>query len=128
MSGQKQEDLMSIKTSIEDMNKFHQVKVLELLIANKGLTINENKNGVFINLSDLDEEMLNKLKQYVTYVDEQERELSKQEEKKNQFKETFFTNTETGSSKKTRIKINKGDKDNESSSTIADASQIITAE
>ncbi len=126
----KQDNLMEIKTSIEDMSKFHQIKVLELLSANKELTINENKNGVFINLSDLDADTLNKLKQYVAYVDEQEKDLNKQEEKKNQFKETFFTDTEQTAVHKTKakIKIAKGNKDNITSSTTPDDSQVVTAE
>jgi len=112
------------------MSKFHQIKVLELLSANKELTINENKNGVFINLSDLDADTLNKLKQYVAYVDEQEKDLNKQEEKKNQFKETFFTDTEQTAVRKTKakIKIAKGNKDNITSSTTPDDSQVVTAE
>ena len=53
-----------IKCEVENMPKFHQVEVLRLLKAEGTVVLNENKNGVFINLSQLPEAILVKLENY----------------------------------------------------------------
>ena len=47
-------ELNYLRESIENMNKFNQVEVLRILNKHKdGVTLNENKYGIHINLSDL---------------------------------------------------------------------------
>ena len=92
MSDSKQDELTRIKTCIEKMNKFHQISVLKLLSSREGLTINENNNGVFINLSDLDDEILKQLSAYIHYVNEQESDLNQHEIEKEKYKTVFFDN------------------------------------
>ena len=87
----KQEELSKIKTSVEMMNKFHQIGVLKLLSSKKDLTINENNNGVFINLSDLDDTVLKELLDYIQYVSEQESDLDHHEQEKEKYKSVFLT-------------------------------------
>ena len=55
-------ELNYIRESVENMNKFNQVEVLRLLNKHKDVTINENKYGIHINLSDLNKELLDELK------------------------------------------------------------------
>lgn len=107
----KQEELIQIKTSVEKMSKFHQVNILKILSSKKDLTINENNNGVFINLSDLDPYVLKELHNYIHYVNEQESDLSQHEIEKEKYKSVFFENHEnhdnSGKKVKTILKENK---------------------
>ena len=84
-------EILNIKTDIESMNKFHQVEILKILKQNN-VILNENKNGVFVNLSEIGDESLKKLKEYILYVNIQENQLSKLEDKKEQFKNDFYSN------------------------------------
>ena len=79
-----------IRESIENMNKFNQIEVLRLLNKNKNVTLNENKYGVHINLSELDEHVLNELGVYINYVNTQEIALNKIEQQKADYKNTYF--------------------------------------
>jgi hypothetical protein len=121
------EDLMKIKTTIENMNKFNQVGILKLIASKDSITINENNNGVFINLSDLNSENLQEVIDYIAYVNEQELDLNLQEEIKQEYKSVFFNDKEfvnsitSDTSVKTRTKIIskcKQDKDNNIKSNI----------
>ena len=102
----KAEKLLQIKTSVEKMNKFHQINILKLLSAKETLTINENNNGVFVNLTDIDDDILKELSDYISYVDEQEFDLNEQEEKKAEYKNVFFSNDAVNNDDKTKkVKI-----------------------
>jgi hypothetical protein len=83
-----------IRDSIENMSKFNQIEVLKILNDNKdkdnGVTINENKYGIHINLSDLSNDLLTQLLQFVTYVTEQEKDLNKIEKQKEIYKNNYF--------------------------------------
>ena len=112
MTDTKQDELTRIKTCIEKMNKFHQVGVLKLLSSREDLTINENNNGVFINLSDLDEEIIKQLSNYIHYVNEQESDLNQHEQEKEKYKNVFFDNDSSCGNPAKKIKtIEKENKD-----------------
>lgn len=82
-------DLNSIKLKVEDMDKSNQVEILRILKKNN-LQINENKNGVFINLSTLDEKIITDISKYITYYENQESKLNEQEKIKDTLKETLI--------------------------------------
>ena len=83
-------NLNFIKDSIERMNKFHQVEVLRILREGPTVTLNENKNGVFVNLTELSVGKVRELEEYVQYVAVQEDQLSELEDKKEQFMSAFY--------------------------------------
>ena len=58
-----------LKLRIEKMEKFNQVKILNIF-NNSKIEISENRNGIFINLTELSKETLKKINDYVNYVDE----------------------------------------------------------
>jgi len=87
-------DLEDIREKVEAMNKFNQVEVLRIL-QNKGVTLNENKYGVHINLSELETFVIEELKTYIEYVNNQELDLNELEEKKETFKNAFFSKAKT---------------------------------
>uniref|UniRef100_A0A6C0IS13 NET domain-containing protein n=1 Tax=viral metagenome TaxID=1070528 RepID=A0A6C0IS13_9ZZZZ len=75
---------------IEQMPKFHQIAILRLLSDDKTITINENKSGIYINMSELPSYKIKELEKYVNYVKTQEDTLNDIEKQKETYKNTFF--------------------------------------
>ena len=69
-------------------DKEQQIQVLQILKV-KNININENKNGVFINLTNLDESIINELEK-LYHIKTQENILLKNENLKDNYIETFF--------------------------------------
>lgn len=84
-------ELNYIRDSIENMNKFNQVEVLRILSKHSQVTINENKYGIHINLSELSKEILDELNVYINYVKTQEMTLNSIEQQKEDYKNTYFS-------------------------------------
>ena len=84
-------ELNYIRDSIENMNKFNQIEVLRILNNHKDVTINENKYGIHINLSDLKKDLLDEMNVYIKYVNTQEVTLHQVEKEKETYKNTYFT-------------------------------------
>ena len=84
------DDLECIKCKIESLGKIHQLEVLRILKNSPGTKINENKSGVFINLSFLSKPTLENIWKYLQYIQEQETTLQTIEFQKDSFKTAFF--------------------------------------
>ena len=84
-------ELNYIRDSIENMNKFNQIEVLRILNNHKDVTINENKYGIHINLSELKKDILDEISSYINYVNKQEVTLHQVEKEKEDYKNTYFT-------------------------------------
>ena len=82
-------DLLKMKDTIENKNKEHQIEILRILIENK-VMINENNNGIFVNLSNVKKEIIDKINTYLVYVHDQENSLDKIETVKEEYKNIFF--------------------------------------
>lgn len=85
-------ELNYVRTSIEKMNKFNQIEVLRILKKDNSKLLNENKNGVLVNLSEVNKETVDELNEYIKYVANQESELNKDEKKKEDLQNEFFKN------------------------------------
>ena len=86
--------LVDIKKTIESLNKTRQVEILKIFLKNN-VSISENNNGTFINLSFLSEDCLNEVKEYLNYIKDQEASLKTLENVKAEFiKEHFDNNIE----------------------------------
>jgi hypothetical protein len=82
-------DLKQLKDRIEALNQHHQIQILKIMTQFKvGLT--ENKNGSFVNLTNIDEGVVSKLAEYLSYVDEQETQLKEVENQKTELTKQFF--------------------------------------
>ncbi len=84
-------ELNYLRESIENMNKFNQVEVLRLLNKNKDVILNENKYGIHINLSELKNDILDKLSDFIKYVNAQELTLNSVEKQKEEYRNTYFS-------------------------------------
>ena len=84
-------DLKILKDTIENLDKPYQIEVGRIL-KQSNITMNENKNGIFINLTEIDTFVINKIERYLKYVKEQLQNIDEIEDKKQQFKDIFFNN------------------------------------
>jgi hypothetical protein len=73
------------------MNKFNQIEVLRILHKNNNVTLNENKYGVHINLSELPKNIIDELSTYIKYVTTQELTLNSIEKQKEAYRNTYFS-------------------------------------
>lgn len=88
------EELESMKRQIEKMDKTHHIEILKILKQNNSITLNENKSGVYVNLSLLPSNIMEQLKKYVNYTNTQEATINTLEVQKNNFRNTFFSEKE----------------------------------
>lgn len=84
------ETLSLMKDKIERMPKNNQIEVLKILKKYQNIKLNENKSGVFVNLSFLSNEILDEIDKYVNYVNDQEMVINTIETQKQEFKNAFF--------------------------------------
>jgi hypothetical protein len=86
--------LENIKTKIESMSKPHHIEILRILKNNSSIKINENKNGIFVNLSFLPKNTIDEITKYIEYIDIQESSIMSLETKKEGYKTTYFMEKE----------------------------------
>ena len=53
-------------------------------------TLNENKSGIYVNLSFLPASIISQIEEYVTYVQDQEKALDLMENRKENVKQEYF--------------------------------------
>lgn len=82
-------NLEQMKITIESMSKINQIEILKILV-NHNVKINENKSGIFVNMTFLDEKIIDDIKSHLEYVNKQEQNLEQIENQKEVFKTTFF--------------------------------------
>lgn len=87
-------ELETIKTKIENMGKQSHIEILKILKNNPNVKLNENKSGVFVNLSFLSKDMVDEVIKYIDFISQQENSISYLETQKEDFKNTFFTEKE----------------------------------
>ena len=94
------EEIKELKDNIELLSKSYQIEIGRLLLKNN-IQIDENKNGIFINLSKIDTHILIKLKNFLIYANTQEDKLKNIENKQEELKDYYFKNTNESSIKNT---------------------------
>ena len=90
------EQLVFLKDKIEKMTKTQQLDSLRILKKNPAIKLNENKSGIFVNISFLPNDSIEEIDKYVKYVGDQESELNLLENQKQEFKNTFFSGMTIG--------------------------------
>jgi hypothetical protein len=90
-------EIDSIRKSIEKMNKFHQTEILKILLDNK-IEVNENNYGTFVNMTELEDTIIDKMINYMEYVNDQEIQLRNIEKEKGALKYKYFSTSTQESS------------------------------
>lgn len=88
------QELEIIKNKIEAMSKIHHIKILKIMKNNKNVKVNENKSGVFVNLSFLPNNVINEIAEYIKYIDNQNNDIDFLEKQQEDYKNIFFTEKE----------------------------------
>lgn len=83
--------LEQLKMRIEKMDKSHHIEILKILKQNSSITLNENKSGVYVNLSFLSEIDIQNIQNYIQYIDVQEAAIDVMESQQTTFKNTYFS-------------------------------------
>lgn len=83
--------LESMKQYIEGMNKNHHIEILKIMQTDPLIKLNENKSGIYINLSCLSPSTLMKIDEYLSYIKDQEQSLDSLETQKRDYINTFFS-------------------------------------
>jgi len=86
--------LESMKQYIEGMNKNHHIEILKIMQTDPLIKLNENKSGIYINLSCLNDEVFSKIEEYLNYIKDQEQSLDSLETQKQDYINTFFSEKE----------------------------------
>tara|TARA_B110000305_G_C19355964_1_gene596825 strand:+ start:1032 stop:1334 length:303 start_codon:yes stop_codon:yes gene_type:complete len=84
-------ELEYIRQIIENMDKYNQIEILKIIYQKKSKCINENKYGIHINMTELSNDIIEKLNEYIKYVNIQEIEINNIEKEKENYINTFFT-------------------------------------
>ena len=88
---QKEQFLENIKTKIGELSKMQHIEILKIIKKNSSVKVNENRNGVYINLSYVPQDTIDQLVKYLDYVKDQESNLEQLEMKKEEIKIIFDT-------------------------------------
>jgi len=83
------EYLKQLKNIIEEFSKSQQVDILKLLTKHQ-VNISENSNGSFVNLSDIDNKIIVEIQEYIDFINTQDSNLNKVENKKKNLEKEFF--------------------------------------
>lgn len=87
--------LKNLKAHIENMEKTHQIEILKILRDDNKVILNENKSGVFVNLTYCPENTIETIEKYIDYTKDQDALLKTAEQEKNIVKSEFFNSSTT---------------------------------
>jgi hypothetical protein len=88
-------ELKQLKTQIEKLDKANQIDILKILRDSNNVFLNENKSGVYINLTYCPQNTIDEITKYLDYTTEQEHVLNTIEQEKNNVKTEYFNNFST---------------------------------
>ena len=89
--------LIILRDKIQQLNKFHQLEIFRIFKTQK-VNFTENRNGIFVNMNDLDEIILRTIAEYLNYVSTQQQHLESIEQQKIMIAKSFFKDNKEGSS------------------------------
>lgn len=78
------QSLEELSNTITNLDKPHHIEILRMIKQDaQNIPISENTNGCFINMNELNDALLHKIRQYVNYNENQQIELDQHETIKN---------------------------------------------
>ena len=78
-----------IRERVEKLDKIHQLEILKIFIDND-IKYTENKNGTFINITNIKPKIISLIDDYLNYVYKQNIDLKKTEKIKENYKKNYF--------------------------------------
>ena len=86
-------DLEKIRKQIELLNNIHHIEIAKIL-KNNNIKLTENNNGLFVNLNNIDVNVINEINKYLTFVNIQENNINDVEVIKKDLQKNYFNDTE----------------------------------
>jgi len=83
------EEIIETRNIIEKMEKVRQLDILRIFLKHN-IYMNENKNGILINMTELPKNVYDEIKSYIEHVKCQELSLDFDEKQKQEYKNTYF--------------------------------------
>lgn len=80
--------IQNMKTKIENFTTDKHVEIFKIFKKHK-VVYTENKNGIFINLNHVDENVLQEIEQYIDYIQKQDNILQTVENEKTTLEQQF---------------------------------------
>tara|TARA_B100000035_G_scaffold159424_1_gene135899 strand:- start:6121 stop:6432 length:312 start_codon:yes stop_codon:yes gene_type:complete len=83
--------LIQLKNQIENMDKIHHIKILDILKKNN-VKFSENRNGIFVNMNSFDSNTIENIEKILLYIKTQEKRLIDIETIKEELSKDYFVN------------------------------------
>lgn len=83
------EFLKSLAIKIERLPHHYHLGILQIIMKDEEECINENKNGIYVNMSELTRQTIATIKKYLDYIHFQEQNLNKIEAEQEIVKSNF---------------------------------------
>ena len=96
------DNLILLRNTIENLDSLYHLEILRILKEDK-VDYTENRNGCFVNVTLLNIKTIEKIRQYLTFIEKQNNHLNITEQLKNTYKIQFF---EKDNKDKTNIILN----------------------
>jgi hypothetical protein len=74
------DELKELCQKLEEMSKINQVEAVRIFHKHNKDMINENKYGIHINVTDVENHVLKEIEEFIEYVSNQEKKLNHMEE------------------------------------------------
>tara|TARA_Y100000996_G_C22534155_1_gene647699 strand:- start:1537 stop:1815 length:279 start_codon:yes stop_codon:yes gene_type:complete len=85
------EKLISLRDNIEKLEKHQHLHIVKIIQEND-IVFTENRNGIFLNMKDLNEKALEDISKYLKYIEIQQKQLDTDENIKKTYANNFFNN------------------------------------
>ena len=82
-------NLELLTKKINDFSIEEHKEILKIILKKKDIKYSENKNGIFIYMEQLNNDIINNIEKYVNYVLKKEEDINNIENKINEIKKTF---------------------------------------
>tara|TARA_Y100000389_G_scaffold95840_1_gene92470 strand:- start:2436 stop:2756 length:321 start_codon:yes stop_codon:yes gene_type:complete len=82
-----------IKKQIESLNKTRQIEILKIFLKHN-VSVTENNNGSFINITYLSDNCLDEVNKYLKYIEDQDITLNTIETVKEEIENNYFKKTD----------------------------------
>ena len=90
------EELTALRDNIENLEKHQHLHIVEIIQKND-IDFTENRNGIFLNMKDLNKKTIKEITEYLKYIEIQQKQLDTDENIKKTYANDYFNdNKEKG--------------------------------
>jgi len=85
------DNLTALRDNIENLEKHQHLHIVKIIQKNN-IDFTENRNGIFLNMKDLNQETIKEILQYLRYIAIQQKQLDTDENIKKTYANDYFNN------------------------------------